>query len=130
MLNWSQPTYIMPINQVQNLQKQLAQLKEEAKVNRIPVSEAVKDLLSYISQNVHEDSLVNGINQSNNPFIPKSPCSIMWKKTGHHFLPSTKESWRAIIVISVDLHKSLWFMYLFCIDIDTLVLVHFGPRFK
>lgn len=33
----------MPINQVQNLQKQLAQLKEEAKVKRIPVSEAVKE---------------------------------------------------------------------------------------
>lgn len=101
----------MPINQVQNLQKQLAQLKEEAKVKRIPVSEAVKDLLSYISQNIHEDSLVNGINQSNNPFIPKSPCSIMWKMT-ISFHPH-KESWGAIIVISVDLHKCLWFTFLF-----------------
>lgn len=43
MLNWIRPSYNMPINQVQNLQKQLAQLKEEAKVNRIPVSEAVKE---------------------------------------------------------------------------------------
>lgn len=44
-------------------------------------------LLSYISQNIHEDSLVNGINQSNNPFIPKSPCSIMWKvRPWHCFL--------------------------------------------
>lgn len=41
-------------------------------------------LLSYISQNIHEDSLVNGINQSNNPFIPKSPCSIMWKVRPWH----------------------------------------------
>lgn len=95
MLNWIRPSYNMPINQVQNLQKQLAQLKEEAKVNRIPVSEAVKDLLSYISQNIHEDSLVNGINQSNNPFIPKSPCSIMWKMTGYHFLPSTHRTMRS-----------------------------------
>lgn len=43
MLNWIRHSYNMPINQVQNLQKQLAQLKEEAKVNRIPVSEAVKE---------------------------------------------------------------------------------------
>lgn len=43
MWKWSVSNIIMPINQVQNLQKQLAQLKEEAKVNRIPVSEAVKE---------------------------------------------------------------------------------------
>lgn len=64
-------------SQVQSLQKQLTQLRQEAGVNRIPVSEAIQDILSYTNQHAQDDALVIGVNQSENPFREPKPCSIL-----------------------------------------------------
>lgn len=72
------PKFIKPMSsQVQSLQKQLTQLRQEAGVNRIPVSEAIQDILSYTNQHAQDDALVIGVNQSENPFREPKPCSIL-----------------------------------------------------
>lgn len=62
---------------VQRLQKQLTQLREEAKVERIPVSEAIEVMKRYITEHSQGDALVIGVNQSDNPFRDQKSCAIL-----------------------------------------------------
>ncbi|XP_064634392.1 guanine nucleotide-binding protein G(I)/G(S)/G(O) subunit gamma-10-like [Lineus longissimus] len=64
-------------SQVQALQKQVTQLRQEASVQRIMVSQAVNDLVQFMTQNAPSDTLVNGIGQSENPFRDQKSCSIL-----------------------------------------------------
>ncbi|KAK3591846.1 hypothetical protein CHS0354_005042 [Potamilus streckersoni] len=64
-------------SQIQNLQKQLAQLRQEASVQRIPVSQAIEEILKYTSQHAQDDALVVGVNQSDNPFRDQKNCIIL-----------------------------------------------------
>lgn len=63
--------------QIQNLQKQLVQLRQEANVQRIPVSQAIEEILKYTSQHASDDALVVGLPQSDNPFRDVKGCSIL-----------------------------------------------------
>ncbi|XP_022909359.1 guanine nucleotide-binding protein subunit gamma-1-like [Onthophagus taurus] len=66
---------------VSNLQQQRAvteQLRREAGIKRIPVSQAVEEIIKYISEHEQEDCLLVGFsNQRVNPFREKSPCTII-----------------------------------------------------
>ncbi|KAH3877063.1 guanine nucleotide-binding protein G(I)/G(S)/G(O) subunit gamma-7-like [Dreissena polymorpha] len=64
-------------SQVQNLQKQLLQLRQEANLQRIPVSEAISEILRYTTQHAHDDALVIGVAQSENPFKDAKGCLIL-----------------------------------------------------
>ncbi|OWF54179.1 guanine nucleotide-binding protein G(I)/G(S)/G(O) subunit gamma-7-like [Mizuhopecten yessoensis] len=64
-------------SQVQSLQKQLGQLRLEANVQRIPVSQAIEEIMDYTSNHAVEDGLVNGVLQSANPFRDQKSCIIV-----------------------------------------------------
>ncbi|KAK3103645.1 hypothetical protein FSP39_020722 [Pinctada imbricata] len=64
-------------SQVQSLQKQLIQLRQEANIQRIPVSEAIEEILKYTNVHAQEDALVVGVNQSDNPFRDQKSCAIL-----------------------------------------------------
>jgi len=66
------------MNQVQQVRKQLEQLRREASVQRVPVSRASNDLKKYVEDHQNDDILVVGFaSQKENPFKEKSSCSIL-----------------------------------------------------
>ncbi|XP_026480670.1 guanine nucleotide-binding protein subunit gamma-1-like [Ctenocephalides felis] len=66
---------------VSSLQQQRAvteQLRREASVKRIPVSQAVADIVKYINDYEQEDCLLVGFtSQKVNPFREKSSCILI-----------------------------------------------------
>uniref|UniRef100_T1IVX5 Guanine nucleotide-binding protein subunit gamma n=1 Tax=Strigamia maritima TaxID=126957 RepID=T1IVX5_STRMM len=65
------------MSQVQAMKKQVCQLRQEANVDRITVSEACEDLIKYCSENQKNDILVTGITPSENPYKEnKSYCVV------------------------------------------------------
>lgn len=66
---------------VSNLQQQrqiTEQLRREAAVRRINVSQAVQDIVKYVTEHEQEDCLLVGFSsQKANPFREKSSCSIL-----------------------------------------------------
>jgi hypothetical protein len=63
------------------LQQQRAiteQLRREAAMQRLPVSQAVSDIIKYVTEHEQEDCLLIGFSsQKVNPFREKSSCSIL-----------------------------------------------------
>jgi len=64
-------------SQIQALQKQVDQLRQEASIQRIPVSKAIEDLVTFMNQQSTTDVLVVGISQSENPFRDQKGCIIL-----------------------------------------------------
>ncbi|XP_017768961.1 PREDICTED: guanine nucleotide-binding protein subunit gamma-1-like [Nicrophorus vespilloides] len=66
---------------ISNLQQQRAvteQLRREAAIRRMPVSQAVSDIVKYISDHMQDDCLLVGFSsQRINPFREKSPCTVL-----------------------------------------------------
>lgn len=66
---------------VSNLQQQRAvteQLRREAAIKRVPVSQAVADIIKFISEHEQEDCLLVGFSsQRINPFREKSSCTLL-----------------------------------------------------
>lgn len=66
---------------VSNLQQQRAvteQLRREAAIKRIPVSQAVADIIKFITEHEQEDCLLVGFSsQRINPFREKSSCTLL-----------------------------------------------------
>lgn len=64
-----------------NLQQQrtvVDQLRREANLQRMSVSEACNLMLQYIAEHENEDCLLNGFtSQKVNPFREKSSCNIL-----------------------------------------------------
>uniref|UniRef100_A0A8C7XAK8 Guanine nucleotide-binding protein subunit gamma n=1 Tax=Oryzias sinensis TaxID=183150 RepID=A0A8C7XAK8_9TELE len=52
------------------------QLRLEASVRRIKVSQAAADLRQYCLQNASKDPLLMGVPSSDNPFRPPKSCSL------------------------------------------------------
>lgn len=65
------------LSQIQMVQGQVTQLRQEASIKRIPVSQACSDLMKYCEEHQHTDVLVTGITQSENPFKETKACSIL-----------------------------------------------------
>lgn len=66
---------------VSNLQQQRVineQLRREAAIKRIPVSQAVADIVKYVTENEQDDCLLVGFSsQRVNPFREKTPCTVL-----------------------------------------------------
>lgn len=63
--------------QVQAMQKQVSQLRQEANMERIAVSQAIEEMLNFMTQNSNSDSLVLGVTMSENPFRDQKSCVIL-----------------------------------------------------
>ncbi|CAB1344332.1 unnamed protein product [Coregonus sp. 'balchen'] len=57
-------------------QRVVKQLRLEASVRRIKVSQAAVDLKNFCLQNAHKDPLLMGVPSSDNPFRPPKSCSL------------------------------------------------------
>jgi len=65
------------MSQIQSLRKQVLQLRQEANINRIPVSQACEDLMKFCAEHQKSDVLVYGISQSENPFKENKGCTLL-----------------------------------------------------
>ncbi|GAU98679.1 hypothetical protein RvY_09793 [Ramazzottius varieornatus] len=65
------------MSQAQAMRSQIKQLKQEASVQRVPVSKACHDLMEYCNQHQATDGLVTGIPQSENPFKETKGCTLL-----------------------------------------------------
>ncbi|XP_022097239.1 guanine nucleotide-binding protein G(I)/G(S)/G(O) subunit gamma-12-like [Acanthaster planci] len=63
--------------QVASLRKTVEQLRMEANIERVKVSQAGADLLAYCQANSPEDYLVLGVPPNLNPFKEKKACTIL-----------------------------------------------------
>ncbi|XP_051983123.1 guanine nucleotide-binding protein G(I)/G(S)/G(O) subunit gamma-5-like [Xyrauchen texanus] len=59
------------------VKKAVKQLRIEAKVRRITVSQAATDLKNFCLQNAHKDPLLMGVPSSDNPFRPPKSCGLL-----------------------------------------------------
>lgn len=65
-------------NNMQQQRKMVEQLRREANVQRIPVSQACADIVKYVTEHEPEDCLLVGFSsQKVNPFREKSSCQII-----------------------------------------------------
>jgi len=63
-------------------QRQLVeQLRVEAGIHRMTVSESVAEIMKYMQQHADNDVLMKGFaKQSDNPFKEKGGCLILWRR--------------------------------------------------
>ncbi|XP_029684097.1 guanine nucleotide-binding protein G(I)/G(S)/G(O) subunit gamma-5-like [Takifugu rubripes] len=59
------------------MKKAVQQLRLEAGLNRVKVSQAAADLQRFCIQNAQQDPLLNGMTSSNNPFRPHTVCAFL-----------------------------------------------------
>lgn len=64
-------------SQVQSMQKQVAQLRQEANIQRMSVSEAVGEMVKFMNEHSSTDMLVTGMGPSENPFRDQKGCTIL-----------------------------------------------------
>lgn len=63
---------------LQAQRKLVEQLRAEAAVHRMPVSECLADLMKYCQSHQDTDVLIRGfVKQSDNPFKEKGGCNII-----------------------------------------------------
>ncbi|XP_068175321.1 guanine nucleotide-binding protein G(I)/G(S)/G(O) subunit gamma-5 [Antennarius striatus] len=59
------------------MKKIVQQLRLEAGINRVKVSQAAADLQKFCLQNAQQDPLLTGMSSSTNPFRPQKVCSFL-----------------------------------------------------
>uniref|UniRef100_A0A671EGP7 Guanine nucleotide-binding protein subunit gamma n=1 Tax=Rhinolophus ferrumequinum TaxID=59479 RepID=A0A671EGP7_RHIFE len=59
------------------MKKVVQQLRLEAGLNRVKVSQAAADLKQFCLQNAQHDPLLTGVSSSTNPFRPQKVCSFL-----------------------------------------------------
>ncbi|XP_048042657.1 guanine nucleotide-binding protein G(I)/G(S)/G(O) subunit gamma-10 [Chanodichthys erythropterus] len=60
-----------------NMKRTVEQLKLEASVERIKVSQAAADLQQYCLQNASKDALLVGVPAGSNPFREPRSCTLL-----------------------------------------------------
>lgn len=63
--------------QIQTLQKQVEQLRQEASIQRITVSQAIEEMITFTNTHAEKDGLVVGVPQADNPFRDQKGCIIL-----------------------------------------------------
>ncbi|KAJ3595379.1 hypothetical protein NHX12_004683 [Muraenolepis orangiensis] len=64
-------------NSLAHARRTVQQLRIEASIDRVKVSQASAELMNYCGEHVKNDPLVMGIPTSENPFKDKKPCTIL-----------------------------------------------------
>lgn len=65
-------------NNLQQQRNMVEQLRREANIQRVPVSQACADIVKYVTEHEQEDCLLVGFSsQKVNPFREKSSCQIL-----------------------------------------------------
>ncbi|XP_076795994.1 guanine nucleotide-binding protein G(I)/G(S)/G(O) subunit gamma-12 isoform X2 [Arvicanthis niloticus] len=64
-------------NSIAQARRTVQQLRLEASIERIKVSKASADLMSYCEEHARSDPLLMGIPTSENPFKDKKTCIIL-----------------------------------------------------
>lgn len=64
-------------NNITQARRTVQQLRLEASIERIKVSKASADLMSYCEEHARNDPLLMGIPTSENPFKDKKTCIIL-----------------------------------------------------
>ncbi|XP_057714440.1 guanine nucleotide-binding protein G(I)/G(S)/G(O) subunit gamma-12-like [Corythoichthys intestinalis] len=64
-------------NNIAHARRTVQQLRIEASIDRIKVSKASADLMTYCNVHAKNDPLLMGIPASDNPFKDKKPCTIL-----------------------------------------------------
>ncbi|XP_003905172.3 guanine nucleotide-binding protein G(I)/G(S)/G(O) subunit gamma-5 [Papio anubis] len=59
------------------MKKVVQQLRLEAGLNRVKVSQAAADLKQFCLQNAQHDPLLTGVSSSTNPFRSQKVCSFL-----------------------------------------------------
>lgn len=68
----------MMISNLQQQRQVTEQLRREAAIKRISVSQAVQDIMKFITEHEQEDCLLVGFSsQKANPFREKSSCNML-----------------------------------------------------
>lgn len=68
----------MMASNLQNTRQVVEQLRREASINRIKVSQACEDIIKYVTEHETEDCLLVGFSsQKVNPFREKSSCTVL-----------------------------------------------------
>lgn len=68
----------MMITNLQQQRQVTEQLRKEAAIKRIAVSQALVDIMKYITEHEQEDCLLVGFSsQKTNPFREKSSCILL-----------------------------------------------------
>ncbi|MBN3322836.1 GBG5 protein, partial [Atractosteus spatula] len=62
---------------ITSMKKVVQQLRFEASINRVKVSQAAADLQQFCIQNAHQDPLLTGVSSSTNPFRTQKVCSFL-----------------------------------------------------
>ncbi|KAK9979735.1 hypothetical protein ABG768_013149 [Culter alburnus] len=59
------------------MKKVVQQLRFEANINRVKVSQAAAELQQFCIQNALQDPLLTGVSSSTNPFRTQKVCSFL-----------------------------------------------------
>ncbi|KAG8014246.1 Guanine nucleotide-binding protein G(I)/G(S)/G(O) subunit gamma-5 [Nibea albiflora] len=59
------------------MKKVVQQLRFEASLSRVKVSQAAADLQQFCMQHATQDPLLTGVSSSTNPFRPQKVCSFL-----------------------------------------------------
>ncbi|GAA53075.1 guanine nucleotide-binding protein subunit gamma-1 [Clonorchis sinensis] len=72
------PIFTRTMSTLTQQRKLVEQLRQEANLNRRPVSECVRDMIAYMEQNRDKDCLVSGFaSKKDNPFQEKGGCLML-----------------------------------------------------
>ncbi|XP_014905591.1 guanine nucleotide-binding protein G(I)/G(S)/G(O) subunit gamma-12a [Poecilia latipinna] len=64
-------------NNLNQARQTVQQLRLEAKIERIKISQASADIVKYCCHHQKSDPLIAGIPASENPFKEKKPCTLL-----------------------------------------------------
>lgn len=67
----------MSQSSIQQLKKTVEQLRHEANIDRMKVSQAGAELQAYCQEHAREDMLLTGVPTAANPFKEKKTCLIL-----------------------------------------------------